>query len=144
MFINQGRDELRRYYVRAWEKAQAGQPLEPLERLIADVVRRHPEYHRLFETSSEDLLDKDYRPESGETNPFLHLSLHVAIHEQLTAGRPHGLREHFRDLATKLGDAHSAEHRIMECLAETLWRAQRDGTEPSENNYLECVVRLIK
>ena len=142
MFINQGRDELRRYYVQAWEKAQASRALEPLERIIADVIGRHPEYHNLFETDSEDLLDKDYLPESGEVNPFLHLSLHVAIHEQLTAGHPLGLREHYQDLAAKLGDAHAAEHRIMECLTETLWRAQRYGTEPSETDYLECVRKL--
>jgi Domain of unknown function (DUF1841) len=144
MFINQGRDELRRYYVQAWERAQAGRTLEPLERVIADVIRLHPQYHRLFETGGEDLLDKDYLPEFGEVNPFLHMSLHVAIHEQLTTGRPQGLREHYQDLAARLGEPHAAEHRIMDCLAETLWRAQRDGIEPSETDYLSCVQRALK
>ncbi len=144
MFINQGRDELRRHYVQAWEKAQGGRTLVPLERVIADVIRLHPENDRLFETGGEDLLDKDYLPEFGKVNPFLHMSLHVAIHEQLTTGRPQGLREHYQDLAARLGEPHAAEHRIMDCLAETLWRAQRDGIEPSETDYLSCVQRALK
>ena len=144
MFINQGRDELRRYYLRVWDKSQARQPLDPLEHVIADVLRIHSEYHRLLETDQEQLLEKDYLPEFGESNPFLHLGLHVAIQEQLAAGRPQGLRESYRALATKLGDTHAAEHRIMECLAETLWRAQRDGAEPGESGYLQCIQRLIE
>lgn len=144
MFMNQSREELRRYYLQAWDKARRRQPLAPLERIIADVIRNHAEYHKLIETNSDNLLDKDYQPESGEVNPFLHLSLHVAIHEQLTAGRPLGLREHYQVLTARLGETHAAEHRIMECLAETLWRAQRDGAEPSEADYLDCVKRVLK
>jgi hypothetical protein len=144
MFINQGREELRRYYLQVWDKSQARRPLEPLEKVIADVIRMHPEFHKLFENDRDDLLEKDFAPESAQANPFLHLSLHVAIHEQLVAGRPQGLRDAHQALATKLGDAHAAEHRIMECLVESLWHAQRDGIAPDEGSYLECVNRLLK
>lgn len=142
MFHQQDRHQLRRYYYQAWAKARAGRPLEPLESVIADVIGHHPEYHALLEEDDDDRMDKDYLPESGETNPFLHLGLHIAVREQLQANRPAGLIEAYRSLREKSGDAHAAEHQVMECLAETLWQAQRDGTAPDEQAYLASLRRL--
>lgn len=143
MLYGQDRSELRRYYLHVWEKAQANLPLEPLEQMIHDVIQQHPEYHGLFQTGGDDLAEPDYLPEVGQVNPFLHMGLHLAVHEQLVAGRPPGLREAYQQIAAKSGDIHTAEHRIMDCLAEALWQAQRDGTEPSEAAYLQCLKRLL-
>lgn len=143
MFIDQDRGRLRRFYLQAWEKARGRQPLEPLERLIVAVIRLHPEYHALLESAPDDAVAKDYLPGPAAENPFLHLGLHVAVHEQLAAGRPVGVERIYRDLAAKLSDAHAAEHRMMECLAATLWHAQRGGDAPSEDDYLACLRRLL-
>ena len=134
------RGDLRRAYVDAWSKARAGQPLEPLERLLAEVVAEHPEYHPALE--SPDALDREFTSESGDTNPFLHMGLHVAIREQLATDRPPGVREAYAKLLPRFGDAHRLEHALIECLAETLWEAQRAGTAPDEARYLECVRRI--
>lgn len=142
MFHQQDRQELRRYYYRAWAKARAGEPLEPLEAIIADVIGHHPEYHGLLENADDDGLDRDYLPEGGQTNPFLHLGLHIAVREQLAANRPAGLIDIYRSLSAKSGDAHSTEHRMMECLAEVMWQAQRDGAAPDEQIYLARLRRL--
>ena len=140
-FDNQSRDELRRVYVEAWRKRRAGLPVEPLEAQVADVVALHPEYHAALERDDEALA-RDYSPEGGQSNPFLHMGLHLAVRDQIATDRPAGLRQAFTSLAARLGSAHEAEHRIIECLAEAMWEAQRSGRPPDEAAYLQRVLRL--
>lgn len=135
-----GREELRRTWQRAWEKARAGQPLSPLEALLADVLRIHPEYHAAIE--QEGALARDWLPAGGESNPFLHMGLHVALREGIAADRPAGLAEIAATLARARCDAHQAEHQLMDCLAETLWQAERDRAPPDEAAFLERARRL--
>ena len=140
MLYGSDRDDLRRAYVDAWTKSRAGQPLEPLERLLAEVVAEHPEYHAALE--SPDALTCEFSPEADRSNPFLHMGLHVAIREQIATDRPSGMREHYTTLLPRFADAHRLEHALMECLAETLWDAQREGGVPDEARYLSRVRRF--
>ena len=140
-FDDQSRDELRRVYVEAWRKRRAGLPSEPLEAQVADVIALHPEYHAALERG-EDALARDYTPEGGQSNPFLHMGLHLAVRDQIATDRPSGLRKAFESLAQRIGTAHEAEHRIIECLAEAMWDAQRSGRPPDEIAYLQRVLRL--
>jgi hypothetical protein len=140
VFAGHHRDQLRAVFFRAWAKHRRGEPLEGVEPVIARIVSQHPEYHALL--ADEDAAGRDYHPESGETNPFLHLSMHVAIEEGLLIDEPRGVREHYRRLLTRVGDEHEAQHRMMECLGEMLWRAQRDGRAPDTAGYLDCLSRL--
>ena len=110
MFGND-RNKLRQYYIDVWHKAQNNQPLEPLEKIIADVISQHPEYHAIL-NDIDSALGKEYLPESGESNPFMHMGMHIAIHEQLSANRPEGIREIYQKIATRCGDAHEAEHKM--------------------------------
>ncbi|MDJ0749534.1 MAG: DUF1841 family protein [Woeseiaceae bacterium] len=137
--FGQDRDELRRMYADAWAKRCERKPLSPLETQIADVVAMHPEYHG--EMTGDD-LKKDYSPESGKANPFLHMGLHLGIREQVATDRPAGIAGIFETLAARTGDVHAAEHEMIECLAETLWEAQRDNRPPDEARYLERLKRL--
>lgn len=139
MIFGQDRQELRKMYVDAWQKHVAGQPMSPLEAQIADVVAEHPEYHDAL--AGED-LDRDYTPEGGKTNPFLHMGLHLGIREQVATDRPKGIAAIHRKLAARDGDQHAAEHRMIECLAETLWEAQSANRAPDETLYLERLRRL--
>ena len=138
MIFGQDRDELRRMYGTAWQKFCDNVALAPLEAQIAEVVEQHPEYH---DAVTGD-LQRDYTGETGETNPFLHMGLHLGIREQVATDRPAGIAAVFRTLATQLGDAHAAEHRMIDCLAETLWEAQRNNRAPDEQAYLERLRRL--
>jgi hypothetical protein len=140
-FDNKSRDELRRVYVEAWRKRRAGLPIEPLEAQVADVIALHPEYHAALERS-EDAVGRDYTPEGGQSNPFLHMGLHLAVRDQIATDRPAGLRQAFERVAARVGSAHEAEHRIIECLAEAMWEAQRSGRPPDEAAYLQRVLRL--
>lgn len=142
MFGND-RDSLRRYYCTVWEKANAGQALEPLEHLIANVIRDHPEYQPVL-TRLETALGQEYTPEIGQTNPFLHMGMHIAIQEQLGSDRPAGMRAVYQRICRRLGDPHAAEHAMMECLGEILWEAQRNGQAPDERLYLQRLRRLAR
>ncbi len=141
MIFSTDRDELRRMYLQAWQRQRDGLPLEPLQAQIADVVAAHPEYQPLLE-SGEDVLDRDWLPEQGLSNPFLHMGMHLAIREQLSTDRPHGIVAVYRGLMQRIGDAHEAEHRMAECLGEALWHSQRSGLPPDENAYLDALRSL--
>jgi hypothetical protein len=141
--FSQDRDRMRRYFLDAWRKARNGEPLAPLEHQIAEIIREHPEYQALLE-APDTALGRDYLPDGDETNPFLHLSLHLAIHEQVGTDRPTGFRDLYQRLVKSAGDAHEAEHRIMECLTRGLLESQRSGLPPSEQSYITCLEQLAE
>jgi hypothetical protein len=141
MFAGESRAALRSRYLNAWRKFCAHQPLEPLERQLAAVIREHPEYISWLE-GEEQALAAEFSPERGESNPFLHMGLHLAIREQVATDRPAGIAQVHRQLAQRLGDVHQAEHAMLEVLAATLWEAQRNGHTPDEQRYLEALQRL--
>ena len=134
------RDEARRFMIGAWAKARAGEPLSGLERRVASLVAMHPEYHALLEEGDRH-LERDWTPDGGATNPFLHLSLHLAVAEQLAIDQPPGLRAEYERIAAACGDEHEALHAVLECLGETMWQAQRLGTGPDATVYLDCLRR---
>jgi hypothetical protein len=140
-FHDQDRSGLRRHYLEAWRKHRTGAPLEPLDFQLVTVIEQHPEYHALLEDDALALA-RDYQPESGQSNPFLHLGLHLAIREQVATDRPPGIAAVHRELARRLGDAHEAEHQMLDKLGEALWYAQRTGRPPDEAAYLESLRRL--
>ena len=137
-YEHQRRDQLRLKYVEAWQKHCNRQPLQPLEAQIADVIALHPEYHALF-NDTERVLDQDWRPEDGNTNPFLHMGLHLAVRDQIATNRPNGIAAAYQHLAQRLGDGHEAEHQMIECLATALWNVQRSNQAPDEHAYLESI-----
>jgi hypothetical protein len=125
LFDSYSREQLREMYSHAWRKHLAGSLLTPLEAMIAEVVGVHPEYHAVVDEG-----------EAAQGNAFLHMGLHMAVREQTSIDRPPGVRELRRQLEARLGDAHAAEHVLMEALGETLWEAQRAGRVPDEGQYL--------
>jgi hypothetical protein len=139
MFGND-RNELRKVFYDCWQLRQANNPLDAMQTIIANIIELHPEYHQLLD--NKDTLDKDYLPDEGETNPFLHMSMHIALHEQISTDRPAGIKTVYQKLTLKHGAAHDAEHAMMECLGEALWRAQRDNAMPDEHAYLQCLQKL--
>jgi hypothetical protein len=141
-FDTQSRDQLRQAYIDAWRRRREGLPLAPLEMQIADVIALHPEYHIALERP-DAVLDRDYSPEGGQSNPFLHMGLHLAVRDQIATDRPAGIRAAFDAVARRMGSAHDAEHQLIECLAETMWEAQRSNLPPDEVAYLTRVRQLL-
>jgi len=142
IMFSQDRSQLRQLFFDAWRKQGDRQPLEPLEQLIVHIIEQHPEYHALLENPATN-LERDYLPETGQTNPFLHMAMHISIQEQLGTRRPAGIERLYAGLVQQQGDPHAAEHLMMECLAEMLWQSQRQGTPPDEAAYLACLRKQI-
>lgn len=137
--FNPSREQARQFLVDAWRKRCEALPATPLETLAADIVALHPEYHTLL--TDADTLERDWTPEDGAMNPFLHLSLHLAIEEQLSIDQPPGIRAAFENRLRRHGERHAALHDVLECLGETLWRAQRDKRPLDGVAYVDCVLR---
>jgi hypothetical protein len=129
------REQVRDMFFATWRKYRAGEPLAGVESLALDVILLHPEYHGVLGLPAK-YREKDY---TDETNPFLHMSLHVALEEQLSIDQPPGIRGAYEKLILKSQDRHTALHQAIECLAETMWRAQRDNAPPDAAAYLRCL-----
>ena len=138
MIFNPSRDEVRDFFFALWSKSRDGSPLTPLESLALSILHDHPEYHAVLD-DPERYREREWRPEGGETNPFLHLAMHLAIEEQLSIDQPPGIRDAVEALARRRGSGHDARHDVMECLAEMVWQAQRNARPFDNASYLDCL-----
>ncbi|MBV8621277.1 MAG: DUF1841 family protein [Curvibacter sp.] len=138
--FNPSQDDVRRFFCSAWAKHQAGQAMEAIETLASQWIEEHPEYHA-------DLADADaavarvYDGQDGQTNPFLHLSMHLSISEQCSIDQPRGIRQAIELLTARRNSLHEAHHQAMDCLGRMLWESQRAGRPPDGQAYIDCVQR---
>ena len=142
MFYGDSIQDTRKLFFSSWQKYSQKQPLQPLEKQLVAVIIDHPEYHALLE-SPVGQNDQAYYPELGQTNPFLHMGLHLAIREQLSTDRPAGILEIHKKLLQKQADPLQVEHLMMECLAECLWQAQRNNSAPDDLSYLRSLAHCL-
>jgi hypothetical protein len=138
MLFNPSRNEARNFLFESWRKHRARELLTPLEDLAAQLIAKHPEYFSVLE-DPQQYQGKDYLPEQSAANPFLHLMMHLTIEEQISIDQPAGIRAQFVRLTQKLESEHDAQHRMMECLSEMIWQAQRNRTQPDATIYFACL-----
>ncbi|THF62653.1 DUF1841 family protein [Pseudothauera rhizosphaerae] len=137
--FNPTRDQVRNFFIEAWRKQRAAEPLSAMENMAVDIIALHPEYQPVLE--DPDAIAREFSPDDGQINPFLHLSLHLAIAEQLSIDQPPGIRAAVATLQLARGNRHDALHEVLECLGETLFNAQRNNAPPDGAAYLECLRR---
>ena len=136
--FNPSQHDVRRFFCEAYRKERSNEILTPMEAVARDWIVQHPEYAAQLD-DFEKALAADYTVEGGQANPFLHLSMHLSIAEQISIDQPPGIRAASRALAQRLGSEHEAHHEIMECLGQMIWNSQRNGVPPDGALYLECV-----
>lgn len=136
--FNPSRDEVRTFFFDAWAKFKAQKPLTDLEKIALEVMHMHPEYHAIL-GAPEQFRSQEYFPEFGETNPFLHMSLHLSILEQISINQPIGIADIYQQLKLKYQNEHNAQHNILECLGEVIWQAQRNNTALDANYYVQLL-----
>ena len=136
--FNPSQEDVRRFFCETYRKLRANEILTPLEAIARDWIAQHEEYADVL-ADVEAALAADYSIERGQSNPFLHLSMHLSIAEQISIDQPPGIRAAFLALAHRLGSEHEAHHQMMECLGEMIWHSQRNGLPPDGASYVECV-----
>lgn len=133
--FNPSRDEVRDFFFNTWSQFKAQKPLTDLEKIALSVIHMHPEYQPILDTPAQ-FKSQEYFPEFGETNPFLHMSLHLSILEQISINQPIGIAAIYETLKIKHQNEHDALHDILECLGEVIWQAQRNNSALDSNTYL--------
>lgn len=136
--FNPSREQVRQFFIEAWHKYTHKQLLSPLESMAVNIMQMHPEYHELL--TSEAAMHQEYTVEQGQSNPFLHLSMHLAIQEQLAIDQPPGIKGAYDRLVATM-EPHEATHRIMEALGEVIWEAQRLNAPLNNERYIELIHR---
>ena len=138
--FNPSQHDVRRFFCETFRKYRANEILTPLEAIARDWLILHPEYDDALQ-DVDAALAADYPVEGGRSNPFLHLSMHLSIAEQVSIDQPPGIRGAYQALAQRLDSTHEAHHLIMECLGQMIWTSQRSGLPPDGAAYIECVRR---
>ena len=131
------RSKQRQYLKQAWEKYTSHEQLEPLELQLSKIVEQHPEYQNLIKN-----LDSEYFPEQGNTNPYLHINLHLTLQDQITMDQPKGIRDIHSQLIVKIKDAHEVEHMMMEHIAEMIFNAQKNNAAFDLDGYIKALKSL--
>lgn len=134
MLYTQDRTQQRQFLANAWQKFLDKQALDPLEEQLIQMIEMHPEYHTLIND-----IESDYFPEQGEVNPFLHINLHLSLREQLSINQPIGIKDYYQQILHKVKDPHEAEHKIMDCIAEMIFSAQKNNTAMDLQTYIHCL-----
>ncbi len=140
--FNPSREQVRQFFCESWRKFRQRDILQGAEATAADLIAEHPEYHALLENPDVSVT-QEFTPENGQMNPFLHLSLHLAIAEQISIDQPPGIHAAYWTLRQRL-EVHDAEHALIECLGEALWYAQRQGGEIDQQAYIEAIHRRAR
>ena len=140
--FNPSREEVREFFCTTWQKHQDAHVLTPLEMIASQWMEQHPEFHKILSDPS-GALEQEFTPEKGMTNPFLHLSMHLSISEQISIDQPPGIRHIANTLSRKLDSEHEAQHQIMECLGQVLWQAQNQSKPIDVTDYIELLKKLI-
>lgn len=135
---NPTKDQVRQFFFDTWLKFKATQPLTDLEKMALAVIQMHAEYHATLDTP-EQSMQLQYFPEQGQTNPFLHMSLHLSVMEQIAINQPIGIKDVYDKLCKKYQDTHLAQHDLMDCLAETIWQSQRNQMPLDSAHYLQLL-----
>jgi hypothetical protein len=137
------RDQARQFLFDAWAKFNANSALTDLEKIAVEVINMHPEYHAIL-NQPERYIAQQYFPEHGQTNPFLHLNLHLSVIEQININQPIGIQQSYEKLLAHFQEPHAAQHVLLECLAETIWHAQRHQQALDSAHYLGLISEKTK
>ena len=131
------RSKQRQYLKQAWGKYTRHEQLEPLELQLSKIVEKHPEYQNIINN-----LDSDYFPEHGQTNPFLHINLHLTLQDQIKMDQPKGIKKIHTKLLVKVKDSHEVEHMMMEHIAEMIFNAQKNNSAFNLDGYIQALKEL--
>jgi Domain of unknown function (DUF1841) len=136
--FNPTQSDVRRFFCAVYSKWLIKDTMDGIETIAALWIAEHPEYHDDL-SDPESAVARDYAVDSGRTNPFLHLSMHLSISEQCSIDQPRGIQAAVEALTSKLDSLHDAHHVAMEALGSMMWESQRSNTPPNGEVYIEAI-----
>ena len=137
---NLQREVFRKTVYRIWNMMQAGllDEMDEAENRIARILLDHPEYEEILE-DTEILDGREF--DAGEAgNPFLHISFHKMVEDQLESGRPAEVLSFLESMRAKGFDRHEIIHVIMKILIRFISDAMTHQKTLDVNRYR----RLLK
>lgn len=143
LLYGDNRQDHRQIFFDVWRKQQNQELLDPLEKKILSVLIQHPEYHFIFD-NPEKFIDTEYFPELGETNPYLHLGLHLTVIEQVQTNQPRGITGLYKKCLEVFHETHEAEHCIMNSLAISLHEVMQEHKPFDDKAYFERISIALK
>lgn len=114
--------------------------MTPIEEATISWILEHPEFHDVLE--NKESIKNNYNHHAQEPNPFLHLSMHLAVSEQLLIDQPCGIKAAYNKLIMR-HDHHTASHKIMKCLTFTIQYSQAYGTALDSHKYINLIKKLV-
>jgi len=138
MLIQPSQADVRTFFCTVYARARAGEPLDAMQTIASGWIDEHPEYHTVL-ADQDAALRAMFDPAREESNPFLHLSMHLSVSEQCSINQPRGIRQAVELLTHRHNSLHDAHHATMECLGTMIWESQRAGRPPDGEAYIACV-----
>ncbi len=140
--FNPSSEDVRNFFFEVYAKSSNKLPLSDMEKMAYSIILEHPEYNQIL-ANKEKYLSYNWLPEHGQINPFLHMSMHLAIIEQLSINQPVGIKDLYQELCNKIQDEHKTHHELMDCIAEMIWIAQSNNMSPDVNVYFKCINKKL-
>jgi len=141
VYGNLQREAFRKAVYRIWNMIQAGllDEMDESESGIAKILLDHPEYEEIFEDT--EILDGREFDAGTSGNPFLHISFHKMVDDQLASGRPEEVRFFLESMEDKGYDRHEIVHALMKILVCLISDAMKNQKSLDVNHYRRLLVR---
>lgn len=132
---------VRLFLAEVWRK-RFSLHLQPIEVMTLKIINAHPQYHHILE-NIDSYLNKNWSALSRDSNPFLHLSLHLSLQEQVSIDQPPGIAVIHQKLCDRYGNWLEAEHQMMDALLELLSNVGLSNKDFDMNMYLDRLKQLV-
>lgn len=124
-----------------WKRAKAGdfEGLSEEESLLAKIMLEHEEeFFNDFEFA--DVTDRKYDPDE-EGNPFLHISIHSVIENQIAQRDPIEVFQFYNAMKNKKCSHHQAIHLIGAILAPLMYSVLKERVEFDIETYRDLLMK---
>ncbi len=131
------RSSNREHFHFLWEKAQNNdlEDLDDEDRRLAEAMLLHEdEFFNVFEFA-DVLHDREFDPDT-DANPFLHITIHTVIENQLTARDPLEVYQFYNAMRKKKCSHHDTIHLIGAILVPLMFDTMKNKVPFDDNQYV--------
>lgn len=143
-FENLHRQKFRRTINKVWNMIKEGLPadLNQEEKRLLPIIQEHQEYREYFE--NEDFLDGSEDQMEEGINPFLHISLHQMVEDQLNSKTPVEAARLYEYIEKQGYSRHDAIHVVIMVLIHMIYNAIEKNSSFDEKRYIRLLGKCRK